>query len=373
VDLKLAEQVLEEGKADFIQMGRPLIANPDLPLKVIAGELGEINWCIRCGECHGHDRDNLRRPVFRCSVNAFAGREADPEWVITPAVKSKKVLVVGGGPGGLETARVAALRGHDVTIYEKDHELGGAIKLAAKPPEKEEMGKTITYLAHQLEKLGVEVKLGVTVTPELVISLNLDTVILATGSSPLIPDIPGVEGDNVITVSEVLTGKAKAGKNVVVLGGGPIGAEVADWLAGNRKKVTIIEIRPLEELQKDRGRGAPTRLQKEYYPDLWGIATELPRRYRMLLLKRLGAHGVKTLFGAETEEITDKGLTVRQGEKRRFIEADTVVLAAGDKPNNDLYKTLFGKVPQILMIGDCIKPRRLMEAISEGAYVGLTI
>jgi 2,4-dienoyl-CoA reductase (NADPH2) len=93
----------------------------------------------------------------------------------------------------------------------------------------------------------------------------------------------------------------------------------------------------------------------------------------MLLLKRLGAHGVKTLFGAETEEITDKGLTVRQGEKRRFIEADTVVLAAGDKPNNDLYKTLFGKVPQILMAGDCVKPRRLMEAISEGAYVGLTI
>jgi len=373
LDLELAERVLEEGKADFIQIGRPLIADPDLPLKVITGRVDEINWCIRCGECHGHDRDNLRRPIFRCSVNAFAGREADPEWVITPAAISKKVLVVGGGPGGMEAARISKLRGHDVTIYEKDHELGGDIKVAVKPPEKEEMGKTIRYLSYQLEKLGVEVELGATVTPELAEGTKPDAVILATGSSPIIPEIPGAEGDNVVTVSEVLTGKVKAGENVVVLGGGPIGAEVADWLAGNGKKVTIVEIRSLHELEKDRGRGAPTRLQKEYYPDLWGVATELPRRYRMLLLKRLGAHGVKTVFGAETEEITDKGLAVKEGEKRRFIAADTVVLAVGYKPNSELYGNLFGRVPQLCIVGDCVKPRRVMEAISEGAYVGLKI
>ena len=375
VDLALAERVLEEGKADFIQMGRPLIADPDLPIKVITGRVDEINWCIRCGECHPHDMDSLRRPGLRCTVNAFVSKEADPEWRITPAAKPKKVVVVGGGPGGMEAARVAALRGHDVTLYDRDDKLGGLLNVAMKPPGKGEKGMelNIRYLSNEVKRLGVKVELGVEVTPELVEKAKPDVVVLAIGSTPLKPEIPGVDGKNVFTVRDVLSGKGKTGKKVAVLGGGGNGAEVASYLAAEGKDVTIIEILPPEELEKDTGRGKPTRLQKEIYPNLWGLARELPRRYRMQLIKMLGGYGVKAIYGAETTEITDKGLTIKVGDGKRFIKADSVVLAVGDKPNNRLYGKLFSKVPELYRVGDCVKPRREMEAISEAAYVALKI
>ena len=374
IDLELAEKTLQEGKADFIQMGRSLIADPDLPLKVMTGRADEINWCILCGECHGHDRDNLRRPYFRCSVNAFAGREVESDWKINKAVKSKRVLVVGGGPGGMEAARIASLRGHDVTLYEKSDKLGGQLIVAIIPPGKAEMKKTITHLSLEGERHGVKVELGVELTPELVEKIKPDVVILATGSTPIIPEIPGAGRENVVTVDDVLTGKAQLGEKVVVLGGGGVGAEVATYIAEKGKEVTILRRKTPKELDKDRGRGAPTRLQKELLSDLWGIATDLPRRYRMLVLKRLGEDGVKAVLGAKAEEITDKGVTIKgvDGEKS-LIEADTVVYAIGAKPRRELYKKLFGKVPELYMIGDCVKARRVMDAISEGAYVALKI
>jgi len=373
IDLELAEKTLQEGKADFIQMGRPLIADPDLPLKIMTGRVNEINWCIRCGECHGHDRDNLRRPYFRCSVNAFAGREAEPDWSINPAPKAKKVFVIGGGPGGLEAARIASLRGHDVTLYEKSDKLGGQLLVAIIPPGKAEMEKTITHLLHEGERHGVKFELGVEVTPELVKKIKPDVVILATGSTPIAPEIPGATRGNVVTVDDVLTGKARLGEKVVVLGGGEVGAEVASYIAEKGKEVTILRRKTPEELNKDRGRGAPTRLQKELLSDLWGIATDLPRRYRMLVLKRLGEDGVKAILGARAKEITDKGVIIEDGNGGRLIEADTVVYAIGAKPIRELYEKLFGKVPELYMIGDCVKARRVMEAISEGAYVALHI
>ena len=373
VDLELAERVLEEGKADFIQMGRPLIADPDLPIKVMTGKVDEINWCIRCGECHPHDMDKLRRPGLRCTVNAFVGRETDSEWRITPAGKRKKVLVVGGGPGGMEAARVAALRGHDVTLYEKSDKLGGTLIWASKPPGKKDIEKNIKYLSHEVERLGVKVELGVEVTPELIERMKPDVVILATGPAPIIPEIPGVERENVVTVRDVLSGKAKIGEKVVVLGGGGNGAEVATYLAEKGKKVSMLRRSPPEVLEKDKGRGRPTRLQKEYFPELWGIATELPRRYRMELIRMLGRYGVKAIVGAQPEEITDKGVTIERIDGKHLLEADTVVLAVGDKANRGLYLRLFAKVPELYMVGDCVQARREMEAISEGAYVALTI
>lgn len=373
IDLELAERALEEGKADFIQMGRPLIADPDLPMKIMTGRVDEIRWCVRCGECHPHDMDKLRKPGLRCSVNPFAGREADPDWRIIPTSKPKKVLVVGGGPGGMKAARIAALRGHDVTLCERSDKLGGQFILAAIPPGKGELERTTKYLSHEVERLGVKVQMGVEATPELVERMKPDVVILATGSTPLIPEIPGVKRRNVVTVRDVLTGKAKIGEKVIVLGGGAVGAEVAAYLAEKGNKVTIIEILPPEELEKDIGRGRPTRLQREIYPDLWWIARELPRRYRMLVIKRLGEDGVKTMCGAETEKITDKGLVVKTADGKHVIEADTVVLALGDKPNRQLYQKLFGKVPELYMVGDCVKPAKVMEAINDGAYIALHI
>jgi 2,4-dienoyl-CoA reductase-like NADH-dependent reductase (Old Yellow Enzyme family)/thioredoxin reductase len=372
-DLELAESVLEKGQADFIQFGRSVIADPELPNKIMTGRIDEINWCIRCGECHPHDRDNLRRPDLFCSVNAFVGKESDPAWKITPAVKSKKVLVVGGGPGGMEAARIAALRGHDVALYEKNTELGGAIILAAVPPGKEDLGKTIKYLSHEISRLGVKVKLSTEATPELIEKMKPDTVVLATGGTPLLPDITGITGKNVYTARDVLTGKARVGERVVVIGGGGIGSEVATYLAEKGKKVTILTRSSVAELEKDIGRGRPTRLQKELMPEVWGFARELPRRYRMLVLKRLGDDGVKAIVGVEYKKITDKGITVTREGKEELIEADTIVISAGEKPNNGLYGKLYGKVPEIYLVGDCLEPRRLMDAIEDGAFAGLQI
>lgn len=373
IDLELAERVLEEGKADFIQIGRPLIADSDLPIKVTTGRLDEINWCIRCGECHPHDRDNLRKPVLRCTVNAFAGREAEFEWRVVPASKAKKVLIVGGGPGGMEAARIAALRGHEVTLYEKRDELGGELLLAVIPPGKREIERKIKYLSYEIRRLGVNVNLGIEVTPELVGKAKPDVVILATGSTPSIPQLTGIKRDNVSFVKDVLTGKAKIGEKVVIIGGGGIGAEVAYYLAEKGKRVTIVRRTTPEELEKDTGRGSPTRLQKEYLPDLWGVATDLPRRYRMILLKRLGELGVKAIFGAQTKEITEKGVILRGIDGERKIEADTVVVVGSYKPNRELYLKLFGRVPELYTIGDCVEPRRILDAIGEGAYVALRI
>jgi len=373
VDLELAEKVLEEGKADFIQMGRPLIADPDLPMKIVTGRIDEIRWCIRCGECHPHDMDKLRKPGLRCSVNPFTGREAYPDWRIFPAAKPKKVLVVGGGPGGLKSARLAALRGHDVTLCEKSDRLGGQFILAATPPGKSELERPINYLSHEVARLGVKVEMGVEVTPELVEKIKPEVVILATGSTPFAPEIPGAESKKVVTVRVALTSEAEIGEKVAILGGGAIGAEVALYLAKQGKQVTIIEILPREELEKDIGRGSPTRLQKEIYPELWWIARELPRRYRMLLIKSIAQEGIKTMCGAETREITDKGLTVKTADGIEEIEADTVVFAIGDKPNRELYQKLFGKVPELYLVGDCDTPAKVMDAISNGAYIALHI
>jgi 2,4-dienoyl-CoA reductase (NADPH2) len=373
VDLELAERVLQEGKADYIQMGRPLIADPDLPIKITTGRLDEINWCILCGECHPHDTDRLRRPGQNCTVNAFVGKEADPEWKITPAAKPKEVLVVGGGPGSMEAARIAALRGHKVTLYEKSDKLGGLLNLAIKPPGKKPIEKNIKYLSDEIKRLNVKVELGVEVTPELVEKLTPDVVILATGGTALIPDIPGVERENVFTVRDVLTGNATIGNRVVILGGGANAAEVATYLGEMGKKATLIRRSPHEVLEKDKGRGAPTRLQKEYFPDLWGIATELPRRYRMELIRMLGKYGVEAIVGAQTEQITEKGVIINRIDGKRLIEADTVVIAVGDKPNQELYQKLFGKVPELYLVGDCIQVRRELEAIREGALVALKI
>jgi len=265
------------------------------------------------------------------------------------------------------------LRGHDVTLCEKSDRLGGQFILAAAPPGKSELERPINYLSHEVARLGVKVEMGVEVTPELVEKIKPEVVILATGSTPFAPEIPGAESKKVVTVRVALTSEAEIGEKVAILGGGAIGAEVALYLAKQGKQVTIIEILPREELEKDIGRGSPTRLQKEIYPELWWIARELPRRYRMLLIKSIAQEGIKTMCGAETTEITDKGLTVKTADGIEEIEADTVVFAIGDKPNRELYQKLFGKVPELYLVGDCDTPAKVMDAISNGAYIALHI
>jgi len=345
LDAEIAEQVLEEGKADLVAIGRRLIADPEWPNKVAEGRLDEINPCIGCLEC-------LQRLMFAgsdtaCAVNATVGRER--ECRIQPAGKVKKVVIAGGGPAGMEAARVAALRGHQVVLFEKESKLGGQLNVATIPPHKGDILPLINYLVSQIEKAGVETRLGAEATPELVMESSPDAVVIAAGGIPIIPDIPGADRPNVITASQALSGEADIRQNVVVIGGGMVGCETAHFLAEKGKRVTVIE------------------MLRKMAADMFPIV-------RRRLIDGLREKKVVMLTGATCEAITEGSVMVTpaEGQKQR-IQADTIILAVGYKANDDLFKTLEGKVPEIYCIGDSSEPRRIIDAINEGYRVGLSL
>ncbi|MEE8174879.1 MAG: FAD-dependent oxidoreductase [Dehalococcoidia bacterium] len=281
-----------------------------------------------------------------CTVNAALGRER--EYELKPAERSKKVLVVGGGPGGMEAARVASLRGHKVTLFEGDDELGGQLLLASKPPFKDAIDALRRYLADQVAKLGVELRLRERFTADLLDQFKPDVVVLAAGVIPFVPQIPGVDGKQVLLATEVLAG-AKTGERVAVIGGELVGCETAAYLAEQGKRVTILRRGP-------------------------ALATKVGPSVRGPLLRGLEAKGVSILTGVEYEEITEAGVIVRTKEgERTIVEADTVVLAAGAKPNTELLASIEGKVPQVFCVGDCVEPRGIREAMEDGYRVSLAL
>ena len=351
---QLAEFIIASGKADLVSMGRALMADPELPKKAAAGNFDDIAPCVADNYgCLGSA--NLGRPAT-CIVNPAMGKEK--EMAIVPAEKPKRVLVAGGGPAGLEAARVAALRGHQVTLFEKEHKLGGQVNLASVPPHMQEISQLIKYLSRQVEKAGVKVELGKEVTPELVRKMKPDVVILATGASPLVPDdIPGIDKDRVVTAWDVLAGKAAtAPRNVVILGGGLVGCETADFLAetgdnlaAGRTAVTIVEM--LED-----------------------VALDMALEARHLLMQRLHAKGVKILTSAKVKEILDDGVVfVRDGQEESLHNIDNIVLALGARPVDHLSEKIKDKVAEVYVIGDAKEPRKVLEATAEGAEVGRKI
>lgn len=336
---EVGERLLERGEVDFIAMGRDLLADPEFPNKLASGRSGDITPCIVCMRCV----DDLRIPTeagIRCSVNATLGREG--EHSITPSKEPKRVLVVGGGPAGMEAARVASLRGHQVTLYEKENRLGGQLVQAAIPPRKDGIAGLTRYLETQIKKLGVKVELGQELTAALVQELKPDAVIIATGAIPLTPDIPGMSKAQVVHAGDILENRVAVGDRVVVIGGELVGCETAEFLAEKGRKVTVTRRGPEMAL----GVGASLREQ---------------------LLKRLDSRRVTLLTGVKYGQITPQGLmlTTKEGEKRT-IEADTIVLAAGSSPNRKLFDELVGKVSEIHLVGDCVEARKIRDAIAEG-------
>jgi len=333
---QLAESVLQEGKADFIMMGRPLLADPEWPKKVEAGMFEDIRPCIGCFEgCMGRSGRNIS-----CAVNPTTGMER--ELTLEPAEESKSVLVVGGGPGGMEAARIAALRGHRVTLWEKSDTLGGNLIPAAVPDFKQEYGKYIKYLVTQVEKLGVAVELSREATVDQVKKTAPDVVFIATGSTPIIPEIPGVDKEKVGTATDVLLGKSEAGKTVVVLGGGIVGCETALYLAQQGKQVTIVEI-------------------------LGSVARDMFFVNRMHMMELLAENKVKILTETSVAEIEDDSVVLVDKEyKRSKLENDTVVIALGLEPNKELETALGDAVPETHAIGDCVGPRKVIDAVWEG-------
>jgi 2,4-dienoyl-CoA reductase-like NADH-dependent reductase (Old Yellow Enzyme family)/thioredoxin reductase len=342
---QVAEEVLTQGKADMVAIGRQLIADPHWLEKASTGKTEDIIPCISCNVCFETGLANLG---LKCSVNAMSGRES--ELAVKPAARPKRVIVVGGGPAGMEAARVAALRGHKVVLYEKEKELGGQLLVAAVPPYKQELARLNRYLSRQLKKSNVQVKLGVEATPELVEEEKPDTVILATGGMPLIPEIPGMSKLQRVTAEDVLSGKVEVGEKVIIIGGELVGCETADFLSQKGKKVTVVRRGP-------------------------EMAAKMFSSNRHALLARLKEKGVVLIPGVKKyEAITEEGLVIIDSQgNRRTLECDAIILAAGAIPNNQMARSLEGKVAEIRLAGDCVQPRRIVDAIHEGACLGSEI
>ncbi len=341
----LAERILEDGKVDLIEMARPLLADPELPKKTAEGRIDEIRKCIACIHCE--DRLNTGLKV-ECTVNPLAGREW--RFGIEPARKPKKVLVVGGGPAGMEAARVAKWRGHEVFLYEKDEQLGGQARLSSILPYKQELIDFIKYYEVTLNKLCVKVELGKEVTADVVDEVQPDVIVAATGAVPLVPRIPGVNLKNVVTATDVLAKNVGVGKEVVIIGGGLVGCETADFLTEKSRDVTIVEMLNDLGMFLDRVIG-------------WN---------EKLLLQRLSEKNVKIFIKTRAEEITKDYVLVRRNKNTEKIQSDTVVLAAGARSDRQFIDEL-GHVGTVLEIGDCVKPRKLYDAVREGFMVARSI
>jgi NADPH-dependent 2,4-dienoyl-CoA reductase/sulfur reductase-like enzyme len=347
LDLELGEKVLEEGKADFIAIGRRLLTDPELPNKVAEGRLSEVVQCIGCMECIERLVFDERGEGVTCVVNAALGKEKT--YGVGPAGKAKNVVIVGGGPAGMQAAVVAAKRGHNVTLLEKEAKLGGQLNIAALPPFKGDIFPWIDYLVGQVEKTGVKVELNTDATTEIVIRKKPDAVVIATGSAPAMPDIPGIDKSNVVTAQDVLSGKVKVGQSVVIIGGGMVGCETGHYLVEQGKTVTITEI------------------LKRMANDMFFMA-------RRRLIDGLRSKKVTLLTSATCEEIGEGSVLMTTADgKRATIPADTIIIAVGYKANDRLRKDLEGKVSEIYCIGNSSEPRRILEATSEGYRTGLAL
>jgi 2,4-dienoyl-CoA reductase (NADPH2) len=366
LDAELGEEVLRRGQADLISFNRRLMADPELPNKLAEGRLEDIRPCTGCTTCF--DNNEHGNPPL-CQVNAALGKEK--EYEIKPAEKVKRVMVVGGGPAGMETAMVAALRGHTVMLYEKEPKLGGSMPLAAlvKGFDREDILGLVDYYKAQLAKLGVDARLGKEVSRSVVNAVKPDVLILAAGGVHDAPELPGIDKPHVVT-SEALHRQLKGylrfipprllrsltkvwmpiGKRVVIVGGDVQGCQTAEFLVRRGRKVTIVDT--AEEI----GQGL---LETYIQPHL---------------LDWLDAKGVTMLPGVKLEEITDNGLTVTTKEGvRRILAADTIVSALPLLPNTGLSKSLEGSAPEVYTIGDCREPHLIVDAVADGSRLARAI
>ena len=325
-------------------MARALLADPFLPRKVMANKDEDIVKCLRCFTCMAERAATSTR---RCTVNPIIGRELEG-CEVPKAPESKKVVVVGGGPGGLKAAHTAALRGHQVILMEKESELGGILKSEQALPFKREMYELSLTFAKQCREAGVEIRLNTEATKELVESESPDAVIIAAGSRPLVLTIPGIDRENVTIVNNYYLEKEKVGDEVVVLGGGLAGCEAAIHLAQEGKKVTIVEMR--DELAPDAN-----------------------VRHRPLLLKQIeGLAEVRA--GLKGMEVTAQGVVCEDREgQQHLVKGSSVICALGQRARTDVAEALRDTAPYVAVIGDCAKVSTITNAVYQGYHAALDI
>ncbi len=342
---QLAEEILSSGKADFVAVGRGLLTDPEFANKAESGREMEIKKCIACNQgCV--DRLLLEGKHATCILNPFCGRER--EFILKPASSPRKVVVVGGGPGGMEAALTAAKRGHRVTLFEKTDRLGGQFLIGSYAPKKDEIKGYCEYMTHMLTQSEVDVRLNTEATVDLIRQEAPDEVIVATGAEQLIPDIPGIDKPIVLGAFEVLTGVKRPGNRVAVIGGGSVGLETADLLAGQGHEVEVFET--LENLAEDMG----------------------PARKRFLM-DRLRENNVRIHTSSAVTSVTDQGVTFTHNGETKELNVDSVVLAAGTRPVDHLSTALRDAGFAVHTIGDAVKPRQATEAIYEGVKTALEL
>jgi len=343
-DLYIANQIITQKKADLVCIGRGLLADPEMPKKAQEGRQDEIRTCIACNTCM---ESIFKKGRIECLVNPMLGREKEMAFV--PALQPKKIIVVGGGPGGLNVAWVAAKRGHEVDVYEKRGELGGQLLPGSIPGHKAELRTLIQFQEKQAEIFGVKCHLNIEVSAEDIKALNPDVVILATGSLPALPAVEGIDKDIVLSFEDVLNGGSFDFKSVVIVGGGPTGLELALHLSEHEISVSVIEMLP----QAGKGLEAMT---------------------KKIILTRLKENNVAISTDTRLLKIEDDGAVVaNQDNQELFIKADKVVIATGTRPNTRLYDQIKTFGFEIHQIGDCLEPRSAKDAIYESAVLGRRI
>ncbi len=343
---RYGEEIISSGKADFIGLGRPLWADPDWALKAKEGRSEDVRPCIRCNDGCLERTFYFYRAVS-CTVNPAVGREGELD--IAPAEQSKKVAVVGGGPAGMEAARVAALRGHDVTIYEK-RELGGALIEASAPEFKTDLRPLHQYYLTQLQKLDIQIQ-HEEATAETIQNENYDVVILATGAKPIPLNLPGQENTRVVHALDVLSNQADTGQKVLVIGGGMVGTETALHLAEEHQRdVVLVEM--ADQIMGDVGHSEA-----------------------MVYFDKIKKDKIKVLTGEKVTEITHEGIIVQNKKgQTKTIGADTVVIAAGFTPNNTLSINIStSNNVEVYSIGDCVKPAKFLDAIHQAFHLARKI
>lgn len=343
-DPDMMEEIIASGKADIIEIARQSICDPYFAEKAFSGNKDDITRCCRCFTCF---YNYLTNRTFCCAFNPIIGNELENKSGF-PYTEPKKVIVVGGGPGGMEAAITAAQRGHSVTLYEKNSRLGGQLLAEQYIPFKKDMYNFVKVLEGRLKRANVDVHLNTLLTAEQAAKINADVIITAIGAKPIIPSIPGIDNAKVVGLDALHQKEPAIGQNVIILGGGLVGSECALYLDALGKYVTIIEMK-----------------------DDWASDAYFMHKNAMNIYMRSSKIIIRTNTTAKA--VTDAGLLCSTPNGDKLFQADTILIAAGMKPDRNEADSFYNAAPRVFQVGDCIKTGRVLDAVTLGYYRALDI
>lgn len=336
-DPDMMEQIIASGQADIVEIARQSICDPYFPEKAFSGRKDDITKCCRCFTCF---YNYLTNRTFCCALNPVVGNELENKSGF-PASEPKKVMVVGGGVGGMEAAITAAKRGHTVTLFEKNDRLGGQLLSEQYIPFKQDMYNFAKVLERRLKETNAEIRLNTEITAEDVAKLKADVVMVAIGATPVIPPIEGIDSPKVAGLLTLHSKEPQVGQKVVILGGGLVGSEAAIYLDGLGKDVTVVEMK-----------------------DDWAADAYFMHKNAMNIYIRNSR--IKIYTDTMAKAVTEEGLTCETKDGELLLEADTILLAAGMKTDQEFVNSFYNTADRVFMIGDCVKPGRVLEAVTLG-------